>query len=140
MTFKEQVLEAANSGHRQKPEHDQWCAQQRILEEKRLAEADLALTARAKEKLKSLPGNVREAARKGEKTCFAALVLHQEIERYEDRNGRPPDPSGLKGEARRIFELLEADQLEPFVFVTDFGWHYIMIHVPQATAAQVHES
>ncbi len=131
MTFKEQVQQAADAGHQMKPQYDQWREEQRLLEQKRNIEADQALTARARENLKHLPANVQAAARKGEKTAFAALVLHQEIERlHELPDGQPFDPNRLKGEARRKFELLQEAQLSPFVFVTDFGWHYIMVHVP----------
>ena len=136
MTLREQLQEAADAGYRLRPQYEEQCAQQRRLDEERRIAQEQAITANAKERLKSLPGNVREAAMKGEATCYAAFILVADIEGWQEfQRGRPFDTKALRGVSLRIFELLEADRLSPAVIMTDQGQFLIQIPVPPNSAA-----
>lgn len=137
MTFKEQIRQAADAGHRLKPEYDKWCEEQRLLAEQRRVAEEKARTERVKKQLKWLPETVREAARKGERYCIAAMVHVEDIEGWQKMLvGQPIDSRSLRGDALRIFELLEADGLSPRLIIGLYRLFYITIPIPLPSEGQ----
>lgn len=137
MTFKEQVRQAADAGHRLKPEYDKWCEEERVLAEQRRVAAEKARTERAKLRLKWLPDRVRQAARKGEPDCIAVMVRVEDIEGWRSMVvGMPIDSRSLKEDSLRIFDLLEADGLSPRLIKGTDGMFYITIPIPPPSEGQ----
>ncbi len=135
MTLKEQLQQAADAGRQQRIEDEQRAAAELIAAAQRRADEILAQTENAKQHLESLPARIKTAAKKGEADCQVHLIDPKDIDfAREYIDGKPLDPSTLKGLARRIFELLQEAELEPKLVVPTSKLYLIKIAVPQAVA------
>ncbi len=130
MTFKEQLQQAADAGHRQRIEDERAVAIEHVAAEQR-RQSELAMKIQASmDMLQPLVASMQTAAHRSERMCTAHIVPSSDINLQLAAGAqRPLSATSLRGVSQRLFNLLQEMGLLPILAVTGPDVYEIQVPV-----------